>query len=466
MDVAYARPLPGFPALLALITVSAAVMVAGWFATPLTDRPEVVVALAALPIGVALCMLRPFIWCILFVLLAYFRIQEAYPFLWPLRLPLIVGIMCTVSYVWHSLSFRGLAKWHWPPEMILMLILFALVTVGVYFAQDRPLALQVWSETYWKIIFICVAIASLADREQDFRDMSRLFILGGALIAVVAIYNKLRGIGLVEVTRVTIGRELLSPLGDPNDLALVLLTPLSLALAQFVYSKNRISAFAGVAIAALLLGAIVATQSRGGLFGVIAVIGLMATRYLRSNTTSFLFAAVCAVGLFALMGISDRVSGGAAEIARSGIDDSARGRIIAWQAAMAMAWEFPLHGVGIANFPSSFYFYTPVWLHRAMAAHSTWFQILGETGFPGFLVFVSMVGVSLRSAWRTLASLDGLTVAPVIRAVALGLFASLIGFCISGSFLSYAISWPIYLLVALNTAMAAYVRRLTEAARA
>ncbi|MEI8597436.1 hypothetical protein P4S64_06830 [Vibrio sp. M60_M31a] len=50
-----------------------------------------------------------------------------------------------------------------------------------------------------------------------------MIILAGGLIAVVALYNSASGIGLVEGTRVTIGRQLGSVLGDPNDLSLVLM---------------------------------------------------------------------------------------------------------------------------------------------------------------------------------------------------------------------------------------------------
>lgn len=52
-------------------------------------------------------------------------------------------------------------------------------------------------------------------------------MISGVAIALVALNNKINGVGLVEGTRVTISREYRSQLGDPNDLSLVLMFPVS-----------------------------------------------------------------------------------------------------------------------------------------------------------------------------------------------------------------------------------------------
>ena len=57
-------------------------------------------------------------------------------------------------------------------------------------------------------------------------------MISGAAIALVALSNKMNGIGLVEGTRVTISRELRSQLGDPNDLSLVMMFPVSFLAAE------------------------------------------------------------------------------------------------------------------------------------------------------------------------------------------------------------------------------------------
>lgn len=75
-----------------------------------------------------------------------------------------------------------------------------------------------------------LAIAWLVNSVQNVKRISILIVLAGSLIAFVALSNSINGIGLVEGTRVTIGRQLGSVLGDPNDLSLVLMFPLAFAI--------------------------------------------------------------------------------------------------------------------------------------------------------------------------------------------------------------------------------------------
>ncbi len=56
-----------------------------------------------------------------------------------------------------------------------------------------------------------------------------------------------------------------------------------------------------------------------------------------------IFSSIGLLALIVLAGISDRASGGAAE---EGVDESAMGRIYAWQAAINMAIANPFTGVG------------------------------------------------------------------------------------------------------------------------
>jgi O-antigen ligase len=113
--------------------------------------------------------------------------------------------------------------------------------------------------------------------------------------------------------------------------------------------------------------------------------------------------------LFAVAGISDRASGGNAEI---GIDESAMGRLYAWQAAWNMGLDNPIFGVGISNFYYNYFFYSTHWDGLNHAVHSTWLGVLAEIG--------------------------------------------IIGFVVSGTFLTQGFLWPIYLQLALVAALQHY----------
>jgi O-antigen ligase len=243
-------------------------------------------------------------------------------------------------------------------------------------------------------------------------------------------------------------------LGDPNDLALVLMFPLAFTISQATTtgisrSKRLISGL----VCLLLLAAIIATQSRGGLLGCIAVIGIFAWKLVRSKVLLISVGTVVAVVLYLVAGISDRSSGGAAE---QGIDESAMGRIYAWEAAVKMAVENPLTGVGLNNFFSNYFFYSSHWDGLNHAVHSTWFGVLAETGFIGLIIFVCLIVSLIKTSRSTLTRLknSATEIDPNLNAAAYAVYAGLIGTIVSGTFLTQGFNWPIYILSALIVAVA------------
>lgn len=411
-------------------------------------------AIALLPIAIIIAFRNPFILCLIFIVFSFFRIHEAFPVLNPLRIPSLVAIPTLGVLAWHIFLSRQI-KPYWSRELSVFAVFFALVTVGVMFAVSRPTALAYWTATYWKIAIMVLAITWLVRTPKDFALAGRALIIGSALVSFVAISNKLKGIGLVEGTRVTIARDIGSVLGDPNDLALILLFPLGFAVTLIVYRTGWFNRLFGAVGAALIIWAIVATQSRGGLLGILAVCGVVGLRVIKSKTLLITIAMVAGLGLFAAMGINNRASGGAHE---EGIDESAMGRIYAWGAAWKMATSRPLTGVGLDNFVANYFFYSDHWDGMNHAVHSTWFNVLSETGFPGFFTFVFMIIVVGTSAYRSMLRLAEARAPPLLEAMALSLVAGVVGFCVGGTFLTQGFTWPIYILLALTTALGHYVR--------
>lgn len=301
------------------------------------------------------------------------------------------------------------------------------------------------------------AIAWLSRTAKEFSLASLIITFSGMLVGIVALSNQAQGIGMVEETRVTIGREIGSVLGDPNDLALVLMFPVAFA-ASLVLTKGvgKYARLLGVVSVLILFLAVLATQSRGGLLGIMAIFGVYGYRRIKSKVVFFGGGAVAAMLLFVAAGISDRSSGGAEE---EGIDASAMGRLYAWEAAFGMAVHNPLTGVGLNNFYSNYYFYSPHWDGLNHAVHSTWFGVLAETGFLGLIVFITTIIMLVRTATRSLkkieANLD--QVDPAIQATAQAVHSGLIGTIVSATFLTQGFTWPIYILVALVVAVAQWV---------
>jgi probable O-glycosylation ligase (exosortase A-associated) len=440
---------------IALGTASTLAVAAAWQFVP---HPLVAAAAGFAPVAALIALRIPFQLCLAFIIFSFFRIHEAFPFLLPLKLPLALAASTLTALLWHTLGTRKIRTF-WPNELNLFAVFFVLVTIGTMLAINRPMATGYWKDTYVKIAIMVFAIIWLVRKPEQFNLTMRAIVIAGSCIACVALYNKANGIGLVEGTRVTIGREYRSILGDPNDLSLVLLFPASFAMALLMTAGvGRFNRMLGLIGIVLVISAIIATQSRGGLLGSMTVLGLFGQKRIKSKVVLGAIAGVALLGLFAVAGISDRTSGGAGE---DGIDESAMGRIHAWGAAWQMALSRPLNGVGLNNFVANYYLYTAHWDGKNHAVHSTWFGVLGETGFPGLIVFVSMVGTTTFAAFRTSNRLDKRDVEPIAQAMGGATMAGLSAFIVSGTFLTQGFTWPIYILLALTIAIGRYERETT-----
>jgi putative inorganic carbon (hco3(-)) transporter len=215
---------------------------------------------------------------------------------------------------------------------------------------------------------------------------------------------------------------------------------------------NRLLGLVG---SGLIIWAIICTQSRGGLLAIMGVMGIVGWRTVKSKTLLISAALVAALALFAAMGINKRASGGGHE---EGIDESAMGRIYAWGAAWKMATSRPLTGVGLDNFVANYFFYSDHWDGMNHAVHSTWFNVLAETGFLGLFVFVSMVIYCIRSSLRSAAAIASARGPPEMDTITLSLLGGMTGFCLAGTFLTQGFTWPIYILTGLIAAVGRYVR--------
>lgn len=431
------------------MVVTILMMAAGWF---FLQHPVVPVAIGLLPLAIIFAFRYTFWLVILFIVFSFFRIHEAIPALYSLKIPLLLSLGSLGSLAWHFAISRKI-KPHWHRPLTWLCIFWALSIIGVLFSTEPQLAIQYIKNIYWKIMVMTLAIAWLITDTRQLRNVSLVVVAAGMLVACVALSNYINNIGLVEGSRVTIGRDIGSMLGDPNDLSLVLMFPLAFSI-SLLLTKEQPCLLRFLAIIAIVLSfsAVFATQSRGGLLGSMAVIGIFAMKYVRSKILLILGGLALAIVLYAVAGISGRASGGAAE---AGIDASAMGRLYAWEAAFNMALSNPFTGVGLDNFFANYYFYSTHWDGLPHAVHSTWFGILAETGFLGLFVFIGLLVSLFRLMRQVLREMDNRPqYYPVnLRTAANAVYAGLIGTIVSGTFLTQGFNWPIYILSGLAIAV-------------
>ncbi|RKF18790.1 oligosaccharide repeat unit polymerase [Alginatibacterium sediminis] len=424
-------------------------------------HPLIVLAAGCLPFAILAVLRWPILVILAFVIFSFFRIHEAYPALYSLRIPQLLALASLATLAWH-IGLSGKIRIFWTREMSYLACFALLCFISVVLASNRGLAMAYFNGVFSKIILMSFAICWMLRCGKDFVMSAALFIVAGFAIAIVALQNAALGIEMVEGTRVTIGRSFGSVLGDPNDLALTLLFPLSFAAS---FSLHRIAWWqrvcALVAFSALLM-AMIATQSRGGILGMLSIFAVLGWRRVENKALLIVLAMAVGLLLLSLAGIDQRSSGGALE---SGIDESSMGRIYAWQAAFGMALAHPFTGVGLDNFYSNYYFYSSHWDGKNHAVHSTWFGILAETGFTGIIVFALMIKQVVMRALENLNLIQERQLGASLIGFSEALFSGLLATIVAGTFLTQGFTWPFYILFALTISCSQWLQLKPEQKR-
>ena len=439
------------PSQITAATTITAVIAAAWLVVP---HPIFIVAICFAPLVILLVLNQTFWLVTLFVIFSFFRVHEACPAIYNFKIPLLLSLGALGALSFHLLFSRQLTVF-WHPSLTWLFIFWALVIIGIVFSPGRGIAMAEFINSYWKIIVMTLAVTWIITTPKQLAQMSKAIMVAGLLVGLVALYNASNGIDLVEGTRVSIGRSFGSMLGDPNDLALVLLFPLAFTVSQLVEKRSSIwiRGFALLTCLILFLS-IIETQSRGGLLGALSVFGYFASKHIRYKTLVLILTVVAAISLYVVAGIDGRASGGAAE---AGIDASAMGRLYAWEAAFKMALDNPLTGVGLDNFYYNYFFYSSHWDGMNHAVHSTWFGVLAETGFIGLIVFIILIVSLIKTSLRSISLLtkqSDITLSVGANAILSGL----IGTIVSGTFLTQGFVWPIYILAALTIVISRIVQ--------
>ena len=243
-------------------------------------------------------------------------------------------------------------------------------------------------------------------------------------------------------------------LGDGNDYALSVTVCLPLCLFLLMESRKKLPKLFWMAAMLLLVMSVVATKSRGGTIALV-VVGLYF--WIKSKrkllTASIVLSAVVIVFIAAPPAYFSRMS-----TMTDTEESSAQGRITAWKTAFGIAVANPLMGAGAGHFPSA---YGQANGGRWMTAHSIYFLLLGELGFPGLAVLLFLIFYNLAANRRLQHELKTLEPARAILASNLlaCTSASMVAFAVAGAFLSAAYYPHVYVIAGLHAAARRVVRR-------
>jgi len=262
-----------------------------------------------------------------------------------------------------------------------------------------------------------------------------------------------------------------SSLSDNNlyALAMVMVLPLALYLAK--YSELLLARWASLGVFGLCVMTVLGSNSRGG-FVAMAILGVWYWVTSPRKIMSTLFVAIVALGVvqFAPERFFDRIE----TIKEADQDGSFLGRVAAWKVSLNIANDHPIFGAGFdatqVRTIWDQYKKTPniidIDIPEAIAykaAHSNYFQVLGNSGYVGLLLFLSLMASAFVTRWKIKALAER---RPVENAWALDLSTainlSLVAFMAGGAAVSLAYFELVYLQIIL---LSIILRLLQEQAK-
>ena len=330
----------------------------------------------------------------------------------------------------------------------LLILLFLVQAAICTYTSEHPYTSWYFLEDFFKVLLITYLIVVLVCTRRQFRLVLVVIAMSlGFEAAKQGWANLFLAPGAPNTNPIVF-------LGDNNGVAMgmMMLLPLLGALAQTATIRGEKFVHRFVAIGAFMRG--ITTYSRGGFLGA-AALGLIA--FIRAEKKWRALIGIVVLGGLVLtvmpQAFWDRMDTIYVEDEEAR-DTSATGRLHFWRVGALMAEANPLTGVGLNGYNWSYASYNDDERFEGVrAAHSIWFGVLGDLGYPGLILFAANLGFALLSCWQVgrMAGKD-----PRYRELRIygnALFSALVVYAVSGSFLSQQYSEMAWHLFGLSTAL-------------
>ena len=253
-------------------------------------------------------------------------------------------------------------------------------------------------------------------------------------------------------------------LGDRNELSLafVITLPFCAYLLGEYGKTSKIVRFGLLCTMGLLVTAVVGTQSRGGF---VALLGLAGYFFIKSERKVLL--AVLSVALVLVLSnfVSSEWTSRMDTIGEANADASFMGRVVAWKLSFIMAMRHPFFGGGFkaleflpvwTSLCQDFFAYPLFYTGEALptidhphAAHSVYFQVLGDHGFAGLAIFLCLLVRTFMTVRQVAKEARKRVETAWIAHLASMLQLSLFAYCLGGAALSFAYFEMLYAICGL-----------------
>lgn len=388
--------------------------------------------LASLPFALKRPIVGVLVYAV-FSLMSPHRLSYGFAYYFPFAV-IIAGVTMV-----SLLASKDEKKLPFTPPVVQLMIFTAWITLTTLFAQNPDGAWPEWNRVIKTMLMTFLTIMTV----RTVNDVK-------ALLLIVGLSLGFWGFKGGVWTILSGGHNgVLGPqntyIGDNNTLALAMVTtvPLLMALSGIAPTKwtKRIALGLAVLTAISALG----SYSRGALLGGLAMAFFL---WLKSNSKAKTGAVLLLLIPILLAAMPPEWTGRMHTIDNYQEDGSAMGRINAWQFAINVANHFPLGGGFICFTPPMYQQFAPN-PNYVVVAHSIYFQVLGEHGYLGLLLFLILFFLMWRTGTRIIRKCGTNPDYAWAATIARMCQVSIIGYLTAGAFLAMAYYDLVYYILAI-----------------
>jgi O-antigen ligase len=288
------------------------------------------------------------------------------------------------------------------------------------------------------------------------RWLVRGYVAGAVLSAVVGLF--------VTVPNATDTTRLSGGIGDPNELALVLVPGLALAFFAIPAAKSEVERWLLVLSAGAIALALFQTGSRGGLVALAAafVAALIFGGSRRPHVLAGMLSLTALGVAYFVLAAPPAVTARVLHFTAAG----GNGRTDLWAIAQQVARDHPLVGIGLGNFEDVEAAYASrttnlpavdIVVDNPHVVHNSYLEVLAELGVVGLTLFVAFVAGALGLGWRAIRAFARAGDTD-LELIARGLLVALVGMLAASVFLSAEYEKQVWLLLGVSIALTTLTR--------
>jgi probable O-glycosylation ligase (exosortase A-associated) len=413
-------------------------IIAGYFLLT-SPRPEIVPALAIVVIIGLTFLFFPYLGVLVYMILSYLRFEETVPALGNLHLTRLLAIALIV--VWAIRAASTKSKLYLQEKgLILLYLFFLMLAFSIPFSFWPTKSFNTFVDML-KILVFTIIFIHLLDSQKKLKSFIWVFLIVNGFLAFNAIKDFILLGPTAVSTRIGGGGE--GFLGDANDFALALNVALPFTSYLFLSEKKKVLKFIFLLFLILFTLGIISTASRGGFITLFIVFFYLILKSKKKLVGIFSIVLILiSIFFFAPREYWERQM----TITSYQQDESAMGRIHAWEAGAKMFADRPLSGVGVGAYEVAYGVKYGGKSGPWFAPHNTYIQISAETGIFGILFYLGLIFYIYKQSTLLIKNTrEG----SYLKSISFGLKGALLAYAVGSFFLSVGYYPHLYLLLGI-----------------